>query len=173
MVKGTLWDRNRDGRPSSGDLMKITSATANGSALAIDEVWISVRGSLAKSMKRRFKRIKSRVTARCESRFDVENVPRMSSPRALGKHLRTLGGERRLNPRQRAQADITGWAEDICGRGDHVVEEALEAKLFDRAARRHGRVGKGHLKRMARDTAREYTMRCAHFTKPKKFTFGD
>ena len=172
VVQGTLWDSKADGIPSSGDLMKIDSATANGTALPIGELWVRVRGSLAKSMRQRFKRVKSRLTARCESRFEVQDVPRMGSPGALGKFLRMQGGTRKLKPRERAQADISGWAEEICGRGSHVEEKALEARLLDRAARRHGAVGKGHLKRMAKDTAREYAMRCAHFTK-KKFTFGE
>ncbi len=172
VVQGTLWDRNADGKPSSGDLMKIDSATKNGTALSFDEAWISVRGSLAKSMKRRFKRVKRSLSARCESRFDVKNVPRMGSPGALGKYLRKLDGKRKLTPREMASADVDAWAADICGRGVHVEEDALEAKLYDRLSRRHRRIGKGHLKRMAKDTARANAMRCANFTK-KKFTFGD
>ncbi len=172
VVEGDLYDRKPDGKPSSGDLLKITSATANGNALAVDEVWVSVRGKLAKSMKRKFKRLKSSLNASCESRFDVQNVPRMSSPRALGRYLNKLGGTRKLKPREQAEADISSWANDICSRGDHVEEKALEATLFDRASRRHGRVGKGHLKRMANATARDFAMRCAHFAK-KKYTIGD
>lgn len=172
VVTGDLYDRKPDGRPSSGDLLKITSATANGDALALDDVWVSVRGKLAESMKRKFKGVESNLSARCESRFEVQDVPRMGSPGALGSYLSKLGGTRKLNPREQAQADIASWASDICSRGDHVDVKALEATLFDRASRRHGRVGKGHLKRMAHESARENAMRCAHFSK-KKYTIGD
>ncbi len=171
VVEGSLYDRKADGKPSSGDLFKITGATANGSPLGLDELWVTVTGGLATQMARTFKRSKG-VKARCESRFKVEGVPRMGSPAALGRYLAKLGAGPKVSRRDQAEADIKGWADDICGQGRHVSEEELAQTLFERASRRHGAVGKGHLKQMAKETARENAMRCAHFTKPK-LTYGD
>ncbi len=173
VVQGTLWDRKADAKPSSGDLLKIDSATANGDPLPVDALWVVVRGKLAAHMKRQFKRIQSRLKARCESRFEVEGVRRFGSPAALGRYLRKLGSGPRMTPAQRAESDITGWAEELCANGNHIEEDDLRRRLLDRGARRHGAVGKGRLKRISHDVARQYAMRCAHLKKGGKLTFGN
>ncbi len=172
-VQGTIWDRDQNGRVSQNDLMKVESASANGDALGIDEVWVVLRGAVAKSFARRHKRIKSRLQARCESRFSVKGVPKMGSLNALGRYLRKQGGEVKLSKGEKLQADMVSWAVKICEGDRHIPEASLRKQLQKRGMRRSRGHGAGTIKRLARDTAKDYAMECAHLAVPKRLTFGE
>lgn len=167
-VGGTLWDRDRDGKPSSGDLYRIERA----SGFAVDEAWLVIRGGLARALNRRFRKVKSSLRATCESRFEVQDVPEMSSHGALARYLREIGGDGPGPSRaDRARADMAGWAEEACASKKHLEKGALEKLLYQRAARRHGRVGRRNLRRIAHEVAGQYGVKCGHLTIPGRLTF--
>lgn len=161
-ITGTVWDRDRDGKPSHNDLMHIQSADP----LGIDEAWVVLRGALAKDVGRRFKRMEG-LTARCESRFEVKDVPKMGTPAALARHLNSLGGTGKVSNAERVRADMQGWADELCKQSKHTSGEALTKFLEDRGMRKHARHGKGLIRRTAHEVAEAFEVACAHFSVPK------
>ena len=167
-VTGSIWDRDRNGRPSSGDLMRIDSATAGRDALEVDEIWIIIRGKLAKTVAKRFKKVGRELATTCESRFEVEGIPRPASKTALAKILRKFGRTAsRLTKRERAEILLTQLADERCQQKTHTDEDTLRAYLFDRGMRKYGEVGQGHIKKMAARIAQDYGLKCAYIKIPK------
>lgn len=167
-VIGTLWDRDRNGKPSRGDLLRIDSATAGGNAVGVSELYVTLGPGLAKQFDRRFKKIGARLDAVCESRFEVEGVPRIASASALAKYLREQDpGRVKVSPTERVEQAMTGWAEERCKPGQHTDEKVLREWLYKRAMKAHGGVGKGRVKTIARDVASKFALQCAHMEVPK------
>lgn len=170
VISATVWDRDRDGKPSHNDLMRVESATLAGDALAIDQAWVTIRGKLAKKIGRAFKRA-GQIPATCESRFQIKGVTRAGSAKGLGRFLRDNAGYRKSSPAEAAQDAMGQWAAEICKGQNHVSEAELTNRLASRARHAHRKVGKKRLKRIARQVAKEWGMQCAHLTLPKKLTF--
>lgn len=165
---GSLWDRDRNGKPSKGDLMRIDTATAGGRAMGVSEVWITLGGNLAGRFAKRFAKIGPRLSAECESRFELEGVPQMSSPEALAKHLRAQDSSAvQQSPTEAVEQSMIGWAEERCGSKQHTDEKVLTDWLFQRAMKVHGAVGKARVKTIATEVAKKYGLQCAHFDMPK------
>lgn len=165
---GSLWDRDRNGKPSKGDLMRIDTATAGGRAMSVSEVWITLGPGLAADVQRRFKKVGARLDAQCESRFELEGVPVIASPAALAKHLHAQdAGAPKLSKSEQAEQAMVGWAEARCKPNTHTDEKTLRGWLYDQAARKYGDVPKRELKAIAAEIADKYAIQCAHLTVPK------
>lgn len=170
VINATVWDRNRDGKPSHNDLLRVESATLNGDAIGVSDAWVTIRGGLAKQIGRRFKRSRG-LTAACESRFQIQGVPKAASAKRLARLLRDNAGVRTESPAERAQSDMGTWAGEICQGKTHVPEEELARRLARRARHHHRKVSKARLKRIARTVAHEWARECAHLVVPNKLTF--
>lgn len=166
-VLGTVWDRDRDGKPSHKDLMRIESASGFG----VDELWVELRGNLAKDVARSLKS-KGNAGVRCESRFTVEGVPKVGTARALARLIEGAGGGGgKLTLEDRVRGDMAGWAEQMCGGKTHIAEEQLAKALEARGKRAHRKAGAGTLRRVAHQVAADYSLKCAHLEVGKGLTF--
>ncbi len=152
-IEGTLWDRDRNGKPSKGDLFRIDAS----------ERWFVLGGGLAPSFATRFKQLGD-LTATCESRFEVEGVPTLQSVAALVEVAE--GGAQKIDPVQRLQGLMRAWAEEICGRKQHYEEAQLADELVRRATGERG-FKNSTLRREAHAIAQEFGLKCAHLAVPK------
>ena len=162
VVAGPLWDRDRNGKPSKGDLFRVDSSSQG----AADETWVVVGRGLARSMQSSFKRTKNSLNAVCEARFEIKGVPKMKSVGALGALLLKQGGGA-VDPMQALDGAMREWATSICDKRSHVDEAKLAKMLSDRA--RSGMRGykRSTIKRQARTVAKDFALQCAHLAVPK------
>lgn len=173
-VTGSIWDRDRDGKPSRGDVMRIDEARRRGAGMAIDEVWVVIDGKLARGLARSVKNSRG-LRMMCETPFEVQGVPRMKSDKALARHLR--GGGDAAEPAQRmskadqARADMAGWADQLCQSKRHISKNALSKRLEAHSARKHRKLRRKTRQRLAREVAQEYAMACARLDVPQDLTF--
>jgi|JI10StandDraft_1071094.scaffolds.fasta_scaffold74829_2 hypothetical protein len=154
-IEGTLWDRDRSGKPSKGDLFRIDAS----------ERWFVLGGGLVPSFAARFKQISGELTATCESRFEVEGVPTLQSPAGLAE-LSDGGAAQKADPVTRLQGLMRGWAEEICGKKQHYEEAQLADELVRRAASERG-FKNSTLRREAHAVAKEFGLKCAHLAVPQ------
>lgn len=162
-VSGPLWDRDRNGRPSKGDLFRVDS-TSHGAA---DETWVVLGRGLAGTMNTSFKRSKGRLTASCEARFEVKGVPRMRTAGKLGALLLKQGGGDRLSPIEALDGNMREWAAGWCSTKRHIEEAQLAKMLTERARKQLRGYKRGTLRRQAAQVAKDYAMQCAHLAVPK------
>lgn len=87
-IRGSVWDRDRNGKPSAGDVMRIESARRGGSTIGISEAWIVLKGELARSVARDL--AKSDVRTSCETPFQIEGAPTIHDGKALARHFEAL-----------------------------------------------------------------------------------
>ena len=160
-VRGTIWDRDRNGRPSHGDLMKIESATQRGRDLTDGETWIVMKGRLAHSMAQSFRR-KKPESARCETRFNIRGVPTIASAGRLGRFLRQQSANSGQNGDAKIKETMLAHVDRICRKGVNTPREILSKKLYRIARRTHRRPGKAHLRRLADEVASEFSLKCGH-----------
>ncbi|MFN3199422.1 MAG: hypothetical protein ACE366_13545 [Bradymonadia bacterium] len=163
VLQGSLWDRDTNGKPSSGDLMRVESLNINGRDAGASEVWVVLKGQMAKSVGRSVRKQSDSITAQCTSRFEVKGVTKVSSPGAFARYLNQVanGGED-IDPLDEVRADMGTWAETMCKRSKkHLSEEALSKALFKKAKRAHRKIRKGNLKAVADETAAQYAVACA------------
>ncbi|MEZ4465974.1 MAG: hypothetical protein R3F43_16295 [bacterium] len=165
-MHGTLWDRDRNGRPSKGDLFRVDSAEAGGDDVGAGEVWAVLGGGLASAFNARFKQIGKGLNSTCESRFEVEDVPTVNGADRLGALVLDTGGGP-VDPVARLNATMRGWADEICAQKKHYEEEQLAGLLADRASREERGFKGSTIRGEARTVARDYGLKCAHLAVPK------
>lgn len=171
-IKASLWDRDRNGRPSDGDLMRISDVSMSPGGLDVDEAWVVVRGELARALDKRYKQVHSRLKTTCEAELAAQDVPKMASTGALATYLRKIGGDGPPPSKaEQAKSDMAGWVSELCRPGRNLGKEALASQLFERASRVHGAAGRGTLKRLAAEVAEANALECAHLDLPKSLTF--
>ena len=165
-----MWDRNRDGRPSSGDLIRVERARKGRKVISGNETWALVRGSLAKTIRKAAR--SRRVRAACDPLFLIEDVPKASNARALARLIRANGNVASAPTRKdRARSDMSGWATRLCNRGKRITKEKLSKMLEKRGMRRHRPLGRGTLRSLADEVAQENAVKCANLKIAKGFVF--
>ncbi|MCB9523147.1 MAG: hypothetical protein H6702_07165 [Myxococcales bacterium] len=169
-VTASVWDRDRDGRISGKDLVRVDDATRNGDSMGVSDAWFQVGGKLAKGMEGKRKRLQA-LRAACESRFDVKGVPKITTPGKLAKSLNAWGGVVRQSPTERLEADMEGWASELCKEGQHMEQSELANRLAAKAAHRHGKIAQRRRQAIAHEVAKRWAMQCAHLKVPPKLTF--
>lgn len=87
-IRGTIWDRDRDGKPSAGDVMRIDSARRGGSVIDVSETWVVIKGDFARTLARDLKR--SDVRESCERPFEFEGVPTIHDGKALARYFEEI-----------------------------------------------------------------------------------
>jgi len=173
-IRGTVWDRDRDGRPSGGDVMRIDDARKGPSALPLDPTWIVLKGSLAKAVAKGLVRAEKRgaVHAACETSFELKGVPTFDSGRALARHLTAQEpGAPPVSKTDAARAEMQGWAEALCRSKRSISKEALARRLEAHAAREQKHVARGTRQRLSREVAQEYAASCTKLALPPGLTF--
>lgn len=160
-VTGPLWDRDRNGKPSRGDLYRVDTASHGGA----DETWVVVGNGLARTMRKAFKR--GGFTAVCEARFQIKGVPKMRSAAALGGLLLKQGGGGRVDPLTALDQSMREWAEGLCAKRQHIEEARLAGILSDRAQKRLRGYKRSTIKRTAQKVAKDYALQCAHLSVPR------
>lgn len=173
-IEGTVWDRDRDGKPSSGDVMRIETARKGRHPLAIDETWIVLKGALAKSVARGLARStkKGGVTAACETPFELDDVPSFASGRALAVHLDVqTPGAPPISKTDAARAEMQGWAQKLCRSSRSIDKKELTSTLEAEAARKQRHIKRGTRQRLAREVASEYAASCTKLALPAGLTF--
>lgn len=161
-VTGPLWDRDRNGRPSKGDLFRVDSSSQG----AADETWVVVGRSLARTMQTSFKRTKNSLNAVCEARFKIKDVPKMKSAGALGALLVRQGGGK-ASPMEALDGAMREWANGICDKRRNIDEADLAKMLSDRARARMRGFKRSTINGQARKVAKDYALQCAHLAMPK------
>ncbi len=173
-IRGTVWDRDRDGRPSTGDVMRIEDAYKGRSALAMDMQWVVLKGALAKDVARGLTRSTKRgvVEAACETPFGLEDVPTFSSGRALARHItRQEPGAPMVSKTDAARSEMQGWARELCRSKRSISRDALARRLETHAAREQKHVARRTRQRLAREVAGEYAAACTKLALPSGLTF--
>lgn len=171
-LRGTLWDRDRNGAPSRGDLYRLDQLLANGRVADIGEAWFVVSGELAARYTRRFKTISKRLTANCESQFKIEGVETLTSPAALARFLkRNMGGAEKISPEDLMRGDMEGWAGKLCKSRRHVSKDQLADYLAKQAMRRYAKLGKPRVHGIADEIATERVLECARVDGQGDYTF--
>ena len=169
-VEVTVWDRNRDGRPSSGDLLRVDKARKGRTALNLDQTWALIRGRLAKRVRAA---VRSRRTrAACDPLFYIENVPKASSERGLARLIRAnRAGSMAPTRRQRARSEMSQWATRLCKSKRSISKDQLTQRLEKRALRRHRSLGRGTVHALAEEVAHENAISCANLQVAKGLVF--
>ena len=168
-VETTVWDRNRDGRPSSGDLLRVESARKGRKALDLDQTWALMQGRLAQRVRRA---VRSRRTrAACDPLFYIEDVPKASSERALARLIRSNAGSIAPTKRQRARSEMSQWATRLCKSKRSISKAKLAQRLEKRALRRHRALGRGAVRALAEEVAHENAVSCANLRIAKGLVF--
>lgn len=170
-IEGRLWDRDRDGKPSNGDLMKIEEALHKGQPMSMNPTWVTLKGGLARDLAAAFKRSPP-TSSVCESHFEVQDVPVLANDEALALRLRALSGFAVVSPEDAARADLNTWAGDICRTKTHNIKRAdLNNRLMTRARHSHKRLGNRVLKTLVDETTAAFAMECGQLDVQKRLTF--
>ncbi len=161
----SVWDRDTDGKPSDGDV-------ARASGDGVDETWFVLQGALARDLAAKFKRAGDALQTTCESRFEVNDVPKVASNAALG---RLLAGQRggaapEISRDEQVRGQMAGWADEWCRGKAGLNEQQLAAKLAARAAESGAGLPKARLRGIASDVAKEKALACARL-EGSGFTF--
>lgn len=170
-VDGQIWDRDRDGKPSNGDLLKIDEARHKGQPLSMNPTWVVLKGGLAKDVAAAFAR-NPPDRATCESRFEVEDVPTMTSGDALATRLRGLSGFTVVSPEDQARNDLSAWAAETCRNKSANIKRAdLQKRVLARGRATHRSLGDRTLKALADEVTQTYAMECGQLDVQKRLTF--
>lgn len=174
-IRGTLWDRDRNGKASPGDVMRIDEARRGRSPLTLDETWIVLKGALAKDIDRGLKRsqAKEKVRAVCETPFALKDVPSFTTGQALARHLQRQdpGAPAPVSEADAARAEMQGWAQDLCRSQRSISKEELARTLETHAARKQKHVERATRQRLSREVAAEYAAQCTKLALPSGLTF--
>lgn len=173
-IRGTVWDRDRDGKPSTGDVMRIEDARKGRSSLAMDETWIVLKGGLAKGVARGLARSQKRgvVDAACETPFELSDVPAFASGRALARHLDAQDpGAPPVSKTDAARAEMQGWARELCRSKRSISKDDLARRLETHAARKQKHIKRRTRQRLSREVAGEYAAACTKLALPSGLTF--
>lgn len=84
-IHGTIWDRDRNGKPSDGDVMRIDRVRRSGSTIDASESWVVIKGAFARTLARDLAR--SDVRTSCERPFEFEGVPTIHDGKALARYF--------------------------------------------------------------------------------------
>ena len=160
-VVGSVWDRDRNGRPSAGDVMRIDEAYRKGRPLAVDETWMLMGRGLAKQVSRTIKR-KGLRPAACETPFSVRGIPRIKRPAQLARMLLKRHHREQPTTREVIEADLEDFVADICKSGRNISEKRLAKSLERRARKRHRRVKRSLIRSLARRVAHRSANDCSH-----------
>lgn len=173
-IGGTVWDRDRDGKPSAGDVMRIMDVRKGRAALAVDETWIVLKGGLASSVAKGHARSTARgvVTAACETPFELQGVPAFDSGQALARHLTDRApGAPPVSKSEAARAEMAAWAEQLCRSKRSISRDDLARRLETHAAREQKHVARRTRQRLAGEVAAEYAASCTKLALPTGLTF--
>ncbi len=170
-VQATVWDRDRNGKVSAGDLVRLEGAQRKGEDLGVSDAWFTVGGALAKALNRRRIKAGGGLQADCESHFTVDKVPRLKTNGQLAKRLNAWGGVVRQSPSEQAEAAMDGWAASLCGEGRHLEQTELANRLAAKAAHQFKGLSARRRKGLAHTVSKRWAMQCAHLKVPPKLTF--
>ena len=104
----------------------------------------------------------------------LADVERLSGNQdALARHLRSGADEDvgRMSKRDRARAEMAGWADQLCASKRHISKNALAKRLEAHSARKQRKLRRKTRQQLARDVAQEYAMACAKLDVPQDLTF--
>ena len=160
-VVGSVWDRDRNGRPSAGDIMRIDEAYRRGRPLAVDETWMRMGRGLAKQVSRTIRRNRIRAAA-CETAFSVRGIPRIQRPAQLAKILLKRHQREQPTTREVVEADLDDIVAQICKPGKNISEKRLASLLERRVRARHRRVKRAVIRSLARQVAKRSANDCTH-----------
>lgn len=167
-VVGSIWDRDRNSRPSDGDLMRVDSATAGGNAMAVNQVWVVVKGNLAKSLAQRLEALGPELKTECDAPFEVPDVPTVATDAALAKLLRDFDESvPKMTPEQEAEKAMLMWAEERCNKEKYADERTLKDWLLKNGKKSFADLGASKLKKLATELAHSSASKCAHLKGPK------
>lgn len=163
-LTGALFDFDRNAKPSGKDLFRADDIRIDGVGAGSGEpIWFKMSGGVVTTFLRAFKTVKTRRGA-CVSPFEVEGVPRLGSNGKLASYIRKVTGFAPNDGPSRddkMRGEMAGWAEADCKASGHIDEQTLSARLYHRAMRRYGKIGKGKVRRAANDIAKEFALKCA------------
>lgn len=163
-ITGSLWDRDTNGRPSTGDIFRADAVERKGRDVGSEQIWFILAGRLAKEFARTFTVQKRARTLRgqCETRFEVSGIPRFTSADRLTGYLASAtSGAEKISPYEEARGAMDGWAKDLCKSGGHVSGKALGDRLFSRAKRDYRKLDRRKLRRLAGEVAHDNEVACA------------
>lgn len=181
-IRGRLYDRDGDGRPSVGDLFHVDKARTKAGKIKIDQPWMLIDGGLASHFAERFSEIGRQLSTSCDTRFQISGVPEVDTVGALGRfvHGEIVSDSNDSQPAQRkAKAApepppisrverlnmrMQAWSTEICDGSRNVTEGELVEELMVRTRAKWPRIFKrSTMQREAKDVAKKFSLKCVRF----------
>ena len=128
VIRGVIFDRDRNRRVSNGDIMRIDEATRRGKQINISEPWLKLTGSLTTQVRRSVRRNRH-VKAVCVGRISVRGVARIHSAKALGKRLRNGSEPTRSQRRAAAKSVMQEKVNRVCKNSRNFEVNELSSLL--------------------------------------------
>lgn len=181
-LHGRLYDRDGNGKPSSGDLFHLDSAKGPGGKVKIDQPWMLIEGDVADRFSKQYDEMGRALQTRCDTRFQIEDVPAVSSDAEfsafISGHFESESTKRTTTPAEaappppsrieRLNTRMQGWAKQICDGGQNVAEKDLINRLMDRTREAYPKIFKrSTMRREATDVAKTYSLKCVKFSAGK------
>jgi hypothetical protein len=182
-LQGRLYDRDGNGKPSSGDLYHLDSAKGPKGKMNIDQPWMLIEGELAKRFTQQFSKVGPGLQTRCDTQFQIEDVPAVSSDVEFSQFVfgnfesqeEAEPAKKKSEPAvappsriERLNTRMRGWAKQICDGGVNVAEKDLINQLMDRTREAYPKIFKrSTMRREATDVAKTYSLKCVKFSMGK------
>lgn len=178
MIRGRLYDRDGDGRPSTGDLFHVDRARTRDGKIKVEQPWMLIDGGLASHFAERFAQIGRQLTTSCDTRFEISDVPEVDTVHALGRFVhgevvsdtkRESAPEAKAPPPpsrvERLNEHMQTWAAEICDGKQNVTDAQLVEALVERTRTRWPQIFKrSTMHREATDVAKKFSLKCVKFS---------
>ena len=176
-IRGRLYDRDDDGKPSSGDLFHVDQARRTQGKVVIEQPWMLIDGALATVFEEQFSKVGKQLPTSCDTRFQISDVPRVASTDELGDFVHgkfesdtkdeSSPTERAPTPPSRVEALNTrmrGWATQICDGSRNVPDAELVEALMEKTRAAYPRIFKrSTMHREAKVVAKAHSLKCVKF----------
>lgn len=179
-IRGRLYDRDGDGRPSTGDLFRVDRARTTAGKIKVEQPWMLIDGGLASHFAQRFSEIGRQLSTSCDTRFQIADVPEVDTVDALGRFVHgevvsDAKGERAPTPAakappppsrvERLNLRMQRWATEICNGKQNVSDDELIDELMTRTRAKWPRIFKrSTMRREATDVAKKFSLKCVKFS---------
>ena len=177
-IRGRLYDRDDDGKPSVGDLFHVDQARRSQGKVVIEQPWLLIDGALAGVFESQFSKVGAQLPTSCDTRFEISDVPRVASTHELGAFVHgkfesdtqdTSKAKKQRAPTppsrvERLNTRMRGWATTICDGRRNVPDTELIDALMEKTRAAYPRIFKrSTMHREAAAVAKAHSLKCVKF----------
>ncbi len=170
-LRGSIWDRDTNGRPSTGDLFRVDEILKDGRGTGAEANYFLIGAGIAPEFAKAFSAIEGELRAACESRVETgKDMTILKTPAALNKFILSLtgGGVQETSKQDLLQAALSIKAEELCKQGKHIAEKDLAVLLAKEAGTASG-LNRNDIRGVAAEVAKKYAFACTRVE--GKFTY--